>query len=71
MGKVNYLFDFVFEWFGNNLCEGFWLGVSCNLDFEVIVINLFKWYFNGIFSFFIVRLDSLRDIRLVGNNLNG
>lgn len=71
VGKVNYPLDLVPEWSGNNPCEGPWLGVSCNSDSEVIVINLPKRHLNGTLSPSIARLDSLRDIRLAGNNLNG
>ncbi|KAL2945564.1 Receptor-like kinase TMK3 [Bienertia sinuspersici] len=71
LGGMNYPNDLASEWSGNNPCEGPWLGVSCNADSKIVVLNLPNRNLNGTLSPSIGRLDSLRQIRLSGNNLNG
>ncbi|KAH9627409.1 hypothetical protein KSS87_012059 [Heliosperma pusillum] len=77
--QVNALIDFLSgvdypsflasQWSGNDPCEGPWLGVSCDSDSNVIVLNLPNRHLNGTLSPSIGSLDSLRQIRLGGNHL--
>lgn len=71
LADVNYPLSIVPQWAGNDPCKGSWLGVTCNYDSEVIVINLPNRNLNGTLSPSIGALESLREIRLGGNNLSG
>lgn len=68
---VNYPLSLASEWSGNEPCKGPWLGVSCNPNFEVSVINLRGRNLNGTLSPSVAKLDSLIEIRLAGNHIDG
>jgi Leucine-rich repeat (LRR) protein len=71
IGALNYPLNLASEWSGNEPCNGPWLGLSCNPDSQVSIINLPRRMLNGTLSPSIAKLDSLIEIRLAGNNLNG
>jgi Leucine-rich repeat (LRR) protein len=71
IGALNYPLSLASEWSGNEPCNGPWLGLSCNPDSQVSIINLPRRMLNGTLSPSIAKLDSLIEIRLAGNNLNG
>ncbi|KAF3439463.1 hypothetical protein FNV43_RR17741 [Rhamnella rubrinervis] len=68
---VNYPLSLASEWSGNEPCEGPWLGVSCNPNLEVSVINLRGRNLNGTLSPSLAKLNSLIEIRLAGNHIDG
>nr|XP_027066700.1 receptor protein kinase TMK1-like isoform X4 [Coffea arabica] len=68
---VNYPPRLVQLWSGNNPCEGPWLGLSCNFNKKVDVLNLAKSNLSGNLSPSIASLDSLTHIYLGSNNLSG
>lgn len=71
IGGVNYPLTLASEWSGNEPCQGPWLGLSCNADSKVSILNLPRHKLNGSLSPSIAKLDSLIEIRLKGNNLKG
>lgn len=71
LGAVNYPLNLVSQWSGDDPCKGSWLGISCNFDSKVIVVNLPNRHLNGTLSPSVAKLDSLREIRLAGNSLSG
>ena len=71
IGALNYPLNLASEWSGNEPCNGPWLGLSCDPDSQVSIINLPRRMLNGTLSPSIAKLDSLIEIRLAGNNLNG
>ncbi|KAG6682248.1 hypothetical protein I3842_13G129300 [Carya illinoinensis] len=71
LGGVNYPLNLASEWSGNEPCGGPWLGLSCNSNSQVSVINLPRRMLNGTLSPSIAKLTSLIEIRLGGNNLHG
>uniref|UniRef100_A0A7N0UXD4 Leucine-rich repeat-containing N-terminal plant-type domain-containing protein n=1 Tax=Kalanchoe fedtschenkoi TaxID=63787 RepID=A0A7N0UXD4_KALFE len=68
---VKYPTDLVSGWSGNDPCNRPWLGLSCNLESEVSVINLQGLGLNGLISPSLAMLNSLVEIRLGGNHLSG
>lgn len=71
LGGVNYPVNLVSQWAGNDPCQGPWLGLSCNPNSKVSIINLPRHNLTGTLSPSIVNLDSLLEIRLGGNSING
>ncbi|KAM5584969.1 receptor protein kinase TMK1-like [Rosa sericea] len=71
LGDLSYPSSLTSDWSGNDPCGGPWLGVSCNPQSKVSVINLPRRKLNGTLSPSLVNLDSLIDIRLAGNNIGG
>ncbi|CAN6695311.1 unnamed protein product [Malus baccata var. baccata] len=71
LGDLNYPLSLASEWSGNNPCEGPWLGLSCNPQTKVSVINLPRRKIIGTLNPSLAKLDSLIDIRLPGNNISG
>ncbi|PRQ32600.1 putative protein kinase RLK-Pelle-LRR-IX family [Rosa chinensis] len=71
LGDLSYPSSLTSDWSGNDPCGGPWLGVSCNPQSKVSVINLPRRKLNGTLSPSLVNLDSLIDIRLAGNNIRG
>lgn len=71
LGAVNYPSSLASQWSGNDPCRGPWLGLSCNTESKVSVINLPRRSLNGTLSPSIAKLDSLVEIRVQGNNLTG
>ncbi|XP_023521261.1 receptor protein kinase TMK1-like [Cucurbita pepo subsp. pepo] len=71
LGSLNYPIRLASEWSGNDPCQGPWLGLSCNPESKVSMINLPKRGLLGTLSPSISNLDSLIEIRLAGNNISG
>ncbi|XP_062015948.1 receptor protein kinase TMK1-like [Rosa rugosa] len=71
LGDLSYPSSLTSDWSGNDPCGGPWLGISCNPQSKVSVINLPRRKLNGTLSPSLVNLDSLIDIRLAGNNISG
>ncbi|XP_044482812.1 receptor protein kinase TMK1-like [Mangifera indica] len=71
LGGVNYPLNLVSEWSGNDPCKGPWLGLICNPDSKVSIINLPRHNLTGTLSPSIANLDSLIEIRLGSNSING
>uniref|UniRef100_A0A161ZXP7 Leucine-rich repeat-containing N-terminal plant-type domain-containing protein n=1 Tax=Daucus carota subsp. sativus TaxID=79200 RepID=A0A161ZXP7_DAUCS len=68
---VNYPPRLVSSWSGNNPCDGPWLGLICNANREVTMINLPKFNLSGNLSPSIANLHSVSEILLSSNNLTG
>ncbi|XP_022142500.1 receptor-like kinase TMK3 [Momordica charantia] len=71
LGSLNYPMRLASEWSGNDPCQGPWLGLSCNPEMKVSIINLPRRGLLGTLSPSISKLDSLLEIRLGGNNISG
>lgn len=71
LGSLNYPIRLASEWSGNDPCQGPWLGLSCNRDSKVSIINLPKRGLFGTLTPSISKLVSLIEIRLAGNNISG
>lgn len=71
LAAVNYPLGLASEWSGNDPCEQPWLGLGCNPNSKVSIVNLPNFRLNGTLSPSIGNLDSLVEIRLGGNNLTG
>ncbi|KAF8395461.1 hypothetical protein HHK36_019407 [Tetracentron sinense] len=71
LAGVNYPINLASDWFGNDPCIGPWLGLSCNPNKKVSVINLPRYNLTGTLSPSIAKLDSLVQILLGVNNLTG
>ncbi|CAI9781390.1 unnamed protein product [Fraxinus pennsylvanica] len=68
---VNYHGKLASQWNGNDPCRGPWWGITCNPTNRVSIINLPKLGLNGTLSPSLVNLQSLLEIHLGGNNLDG
>ncbi|KAL2229263.1 receptor protein kinase TMK1 [Sesamum indicum] len=68
---VNYPSRLVGSWSGNNPCRESWLGVGCDQNGKVIIINLPNSMLSGTLSPSIAALDSLTRVYLQSNNLSG
>ncbi|KAK4799029.1 hypothetical protein SAY86_024394 [Trapa natans] len=68
---VNYPSRLLDSWVGNDPCEGPWLGLSCNANGRVSIINLPRNNLTGTLSASVAKLDDLSSIRLSSNNLTG
>ncbi|KAL9235410.1 hypothetical protein vseg_010169 [Gypsophila vaccaria] len=71
LSGVNYPSFIASEWSGNDPCEGPWLGVSCDSNSDITVINLPNRHLNGSLNPSIGSLGSLHQIRLEGNHMSG
>ncbi|KAL8129427.1 hypothetical protein V2J09_018582 [Rumex salicifolius] len=71
LGGLNYPSRLVSSWSGNDPCGGGWLGLSCNSNQKVDVINLPRYDLNGTLSPSIANLGSLSKIILKNNNITG
>ncbi|XP_011010010.1 PREDICTED: probable receptor protein kinase TMK1 [Populus euphratica] len=71
LGGVNYPSILTSQWSGNDPCQGSWLGLNCDSNSKVSVINLLRHNLTGTLSPSIARLDSLIEIDLGGNNIKG
>lgn len=71
LGGLNYPLKLVSQWSGNDPCQGPWLGLNCDSNSNVSVINLPRHNLTGTLSPSIGKLDSLAQISLAGNNING
>ncbi|XP_044481480.1 receptor-like kinase TMK3 [Mangifera indica] len=71
LASMNYPINLVSQWSGNDPCEGPWLGLTCNPNSKVSIINLPRHNLSGTLSPSIANLDSLMEIRLGRNRING
>ncbi|CAK8544147.1 unnamed protein product [Lathyrus sativus] len=71
LGGLNYPSNLVDSWSGNSPCEGPWLGIKCNVDGKVSMINLPRFNLSGSLSPSVANLGSLVEIRLGGNHIDG
>ncbi|XP_047317777.1 receptor protein kinase TMK1-like [Impatiens glandulifera] len=69
--EINYPSILASDWSGNDPCQGPWLGVGCNPQGNVSVLNLRKQNVNGTLSSSLGNLHSLMEIHLGENNLSG
>ncbi|XP_057466586.1 receptor-like kinase TMK3 [Actinidia eriantha] len=68
---LNYPSRLVSSWSGNDPCEGQWLGVSCDANQKVAIVNLAKYNLSGTLSPSLANLGSLTQIKLSSNHLSG
>ncbi|ESW34963.1 hypothetical protein PHAVU_001G195500 [Phaseolus vulgaris] len=71
LGGLNYPENLVNSWSGNDPCGGQWLGIKCNVDGKVNMINLPNLNLSGSLSPSVANLGSLVEIRLGGNDISG
>ncbi|KAJ1379065.1 Protein kinase domain [Sesbania bispinosa] len=71
LGELNYPSNLVESWTGNDPCKGLWLGIKCNANGKVSLINLPHFNLSGTLSPSVANLGSLVEIRLGGNKLSG
>lgn len=71
LGGLNYPSNLVDSWSGNSPCEGPWLGIKCNADGKVSMIDLPRFNLSGTLSPSVANLGSLVEIRLGGNHIDG
>lgn len=71
LAGLEYPSNLVLSWTSNNPCDGSWLGIKCNTNGQVTVINLSKFNLNGTLSPSIANLSSLVEIKLGFNNIGG
>ncbi|CAJ1882934.1 unnamed protein product [Sphenostylis stenocarpa] len=71
LGGLNYPENLVDSWSGNDPCGGHWLGIKCNDDGKVNMINLPNLNVSGSLSPSVANLGSLVEIRLGGNDISG
>ncbi|XP_043687308.1 receptor protein kinase TMK1-like [Telopea speciosissima] len=70
LGGVNYPVKLATSWSGNDPCQT-WLGITCDSNSKVSVINLRRDNLNGTLSPSVAKLDTLTTINLGANNLTG
>ncbi|KAH7561302.1 hypothetical protein JRO89_XS10G0208500 [Xanthoceras sorbifolium] len=71
LGGLGYPFKLASHWSGNDPCKASWLGLSCDSNSKVSIINLPRFNLSGTLTPSIANLDSLIEIRLGGNSING
>ncbi|KAG5556442.1 hypothetical protein RHGRI_006890 [Rhododendron griersonianum] len=71
LDAVNYPSKLVSSWTGNDPCGGQWLGVGCDANNKVRIINLAKYNLTGTLSPTIANIASLAQISLSSNHLSG
>nr|TKS09356.1 putative receptor protein kinase TMK1 [Populus alba] len=71
LGGVNYPSNIAPQWSGNDPCHGPWLGLNCDYNSKVSVINLPRRNLTGTLNPSIAKLDSLVQIGLGGNDIEG
>ncbi|KAG6488988.1 receptor-like kinase TMK4 [Zingiber officinale] len=59
------------SWQGNDPCSSNWLGVTCDLQKSIIVLNFGNQHFGGYISPAFGNFTSLRQLLLSNNNLTG
>ncbi|KAK8952433.1 putative receptor protein kinase TMK1 [Platanthera zijinensis] len=69
--SFGYPVNFAENWKGNNPCDGSWLGISCDDDGNITVINFQKMGLNGAISPEFGKLAALQRLLLSDNNLTG
>ncbi|KAK5818519.1 putative receptor protein kinase TMK1 [Gossypium arboreum] len=71
LSGMNYPINLVSQWSGNEPCAGPWMGLSCNSNSQVSIINLPRHNLSGTLSPSLAKLASLMEIRLGGNSIHG
>ncbi|XVE59645.1 hypothetical protein DITRI_Ditri05aG0062800 [Diplodiscus trichospermus] len=71
LSDMNYPINLASQWSGNEPCAGPWMGLSCNPNSHVSVINLPRHNLSGSLSPSVAMLESLIEIRLGGNSIHG
>ncbi|TXG73534.1 hypothetical protein EZV62_002113 [Acer yangbiense] len=71
LSRLNYPLNLVSKWSGNNPCQGPWFGLSCDSNSKVSMLNLPRSNLSGTLSPLIANFDSLKQIRLGENRING
>ncbi|KAL9334285.1 hypothetical protein Peur_074424 [Populus x canadensis] len=71
LSGVNYPSNIASQWSGNDPCHGPWLGLNCDSNSKVSVINLPRRNLTGTLNPSIAKLDSLVQIGLGGNDIEG
>ncbi|KAB2065650.1 hypothetical protein ES319_A09G103700v1 [Gossypium barbadense] len=71
LSGMNYPVNLASQWSGNEPCAGPWIGLSCNLNSLVSIINLPRHNLSGTLSPSVAKLESLIEIRLGGNSIHG
>ncbi|KAK1562253.1 hypothetical protein Q3G72_008879 [Acer saccharum] len=70
LGGLNYPPNFASSWSGNDPCNS-WLGVTCDDNQKISVLNLPNYNLSGTLSPSVAKIDSLTQIRLQKNHLTG
>ncbi|CAK7332009.1 unnamed protein product [Dovyalis caffra] len=71
LSGLNYPSHLAPQWSGNDPCQGPWLGLNCDSNSKVSVINLPRRNLTGTLSPSIAKLDSLVQIGVEGNDIKG
>ncbi|XVE79172.1 hypothetical protein DITRI_Ditri14bG0036600 [Diplodiscus trichospermus] len=71
LGGMNFPINLASQWSGNEPCAGPWMGLSCNPNSQVSIINLPRHNLSGTLSPSVAKLESLIEIRLGGNSIHG
>ncbi|MBA0615408.1 hypothetical protein Godav_015548 [Gossypium davidsonii] len=71
LSGMNYPVNLASQWSGNEPCAGPWIGLSCNPNSLVSIINLPRHNLSGTLSPSVAKLESLIEIRLGGNSIYG
>ncbi|KAK8661158.1 hypothetical protein V6N13_052057 [Hibiscus sabdariffa] len=71
LSGMNYPMNLASQWSGNEPCADPWVGLSCNRNSHVSIINLPRHNLTGTLSPSLAKLESLMEIRLGGNNIHG
>ncbi|GAB4834050.1 hypothetical protein Ancab_032303 [Ancistrocladus abbreviatus] len=71
LGSLNYPPRLINSWSGDDPCGGAWLGLTCDSNQQITVINLPNLGLNGTLSPSIAKLGSLTKIILRNNNITG
>ncbi|KAJ6715815.1 hypothetical protein OIU74_008537 [Salix koriyanagi] len=71
LSGLNYPSNIAPRWSGNDPCHGPWMGLNCDSNSKVSVINLPRRNLTGTLSPSIAKLDSLVQIGLGGNDIEG
>ncbi|PKA52201.1 putative receptor protein kinase TMK1 [Apostasia shenzhenica] len=69
--SFEYPVRFAENWKGNNPCSGGWLGINCDVEGNITVINFQKMGLNGSISPDFTKLPALQKLLLSNNNLTG
>ncbi|XWS73839.1 hypothetical protein CRYUN_Cryun02cG0163800 [Craigia yunnanensis] len=71
LSGMSYPINLASQWSGNEPCAGPWMGVSCNPNSQVSIINLPRHNLSGTLSPSVAKLELLIEIRLGGNSIHG
>ncbi|PKU73485.1 receptor protein kinase TMK1 [Dendrobium catenatum] len=70
-GSLGYPFRFADNWKGNDPCSGGWLGIACDNEGNITVVNFQNMELNGTISPDFAKLPALQRLLLSNNNLTG